>query len=135
MAKPPLLSKSGIIELRREDTEGLPFANVRSASKDAIASVTQLANVAREIIKQVDAEHQKELYDAAAAAEHDCQKAIKAVAVAQERAAEFTDADTQTEQDAAFMNLRVLMEDTVMLAPLAASAAADRADERNIALR
>jgi len=54
---------------------------------------------------------------------------------AQERAAEFTDADTPTEQDAAFMNLRVLMEDTVMLAPLAASAAADRADERNIALR
>lgn len=54
---------------------------------------------------------------------------------ARERAAEFTTADTQAEQDAAFMNLRVLMEDTVMLAPLAASAAADRADERNIAFR
>jgi hypothetical protein len=54
---------------------------------------------------------------------------------AHERAAEFTAADTQAEQDAAFMNLRVLMEDTVMLAPLAAAAAADRAEDRNIALR
>lgn len=54
---------------------------------------------------------------------------------AQERAAEFNGAGTQAEQDAAFMNLRVLMEDTVMLAPLAASAAADRADERDVAQR
>ena len=54
---------------------------------------------------------------------------------ARERAAEFTAADTQAEQDAALMNLRVLMDDTVMLAPLAAEAAIDRADERNIALR
>jgi hypothetical protein len=54
---------------------------------------------------------------------------------ARERAAEFTAADTEAEQDAAFMNLRVLMGDAVMLAPLAAAAAADRADERNIAFR
>lgn len=54
---------------------------------------------------------------------------------AQERAAEFSAADTPAEQDAALMNLRVLMDDTVMLAPLAASAAADRAEERSIALR
>lgn len=54
---------------------------------------------------------------------------------ARERVAEFSAADTPAEQDTALMNLRVLMEDTVMLAPLAASAAADRAGERNIALR
>lgn len=54
---------------------------------------------------------------------------------AQERAEEFATADTQAEQDAAFMNLRVLMDDAVMLAPMAAAAAADRAEERNIALR
>ena len=54
---------------------------------------------------------------------------------ARQRAAEFSAADTRSEQDAALMNLRVLMDDTVMLAPLAASAAADRARERSIALR
>lgn len=54
---------------------------------------------------------------------------------ARERAAEFTDADTQAEQDAALMNMRVLMDDVTMLAPLAAAAAADRAEERNIAQR
>lgn len=54
---------------------------------------------------------------------------------AQERAAEFSAADTQAEQDTAFMNLRVLMDDAVLLAPMAAAAAADRADERNIAFR
>lgn len=54
---------------------------------------------------------------------------------ARQRAAEFSAADTSAEQDTALMNLRVLMEDTVMLAPLAASAAADRAEDRNIALR
>jgi len=54
---------------------------------------------------------------------------------AMERAGEFAAADTQEEQDAAFMNLRVLMDDTVMLAPMAAAAAADRAEERNVAFR
>ena len=54
---------------------------------------------------------------------------------AMERAGEFAAADTQEEQDAAFMNLRVLMDDAAMLAPLAAAAAADRAEERRIAWR
>lgn len=54
---------------------------------------------------------------------------------ANERVAEFSAATTQAQQDAALMNLRVLMDDTVMLAPLAAAAAADRADERNVAFR
>lgn len=54
---------------------------------------------------------------------------------AEERAAEFTAASTQAEQDTAFMNLRVLMDDAVLLAPMAAAAAADRADERNVAFR
>ena len=54
---------------------------------------------------------------------------------ARERAAEFSAADTPAEQDAAIMDLRVLMDDTMMLAPPAAAAAADRADERNIAFR
>ena len=54
---------------------------------------------------------------------------------ARERAAEFSAADTAAEQDAALRNLRVLMDDTMMLAPLAASAAADRAHERNLARR
>lgn len=54
---------------------------------------------------------------------------------AMERAGEFAAADTQEEQDTAFMNLRVLMDDAAMLAPLAAAAAADRAEEREIAFR
>jgi hypothetical protein len=54
---------------------------------------------------------------------------------ARARAAEFNAADTLGERDAAFMNLRVLMDDAAMLAPLAAAAAADRAEEREIAFR
>lgn len=54
---------------------------------------------------------------------------------ARDRAAEFIDADTQGERDAAFMNLRVLMDDTVLLTPVAASAAADRAQQRDVAFR
>ena len=54
---------------------------------------------------------------------------------AMERAGELAAADTQEEQDTAFMNLRVLMDDAAMLAPLAAAAAADRAEEREIAWR
>jgi hypothetical protein len=54
---------------------------------------------------------------------------------AMERAGELAAADTQEEQDTAFMNLRVLMDDAAMLAPLAAAAAADRAEEREIAFR
>lgn len=54
---------------------------------------------------------------------------------AMERAGEVAAADTQGEADTALMNLRVLMDDAVMLAPLAAAAAADRAEERDIAFR
>lgn len=54
---------------------------------------------------------------------------------AMERAGEFAAADTPEEQGAAFMHLRVLMDDTAMLAPLAAAAAADRAEGRDVAFR
>jgi hypothetical protein len=54
---------------------------------------------------------------------------------AMERAGEVAAADSQSEADSALMHLRVLMDDAVMLAPLAAAAAADRAEERNIAQR
>jgi hypothetical protein len=54
---------------------------------------------------------------------------------ARERASELAAADTQSERNAAFMNLRVLMGDALTIAPLAAAAAADRAAERDIALR
>lgn len=54
---------------------------------------------------------------------------------ARERAAEFAVADTQAERDAAFMNLHVLMDDTALLAPLAATAAQEEAEERDVALR
>ena len=46
---------------------------------------------------------------------------------ARERAAEFQSADNQAERDAAFMNLRVLLDDAILIAPMAASAAADLA--------
>jgi hypothetical protein len=52
-----------------------------------------------------------------------------------DRAAEFIAADTQDERDAAFMNLRVLMDDAALIAPLAATAAQDRAEQRDLALR
>lgn len=54
---------------------------------------------------------------------------------ARERAEEFRVADTQEERDAAFMNLRVLLDDTITIAPMAGAAATDRAAERDIALR
>jgi hypothetical protein len=46
---------------------------------------------------------------------------------ARERATQFQEADTQAERDAAFTNLRVLLDDAILIAPMAASAAADRA--------
>ncbi|QGZ94281.1 hypothetical protein [Terricaulis silvestris] len=54
---------------------------------------------------------------------------------ARERAAEFQSADDQAERDAAFMNLRVLLDDAILIAPMAASAAADRAAEQAVAQR
>jgi hypothetical protein len=41
------------------------------------------------------------------------------------RMSEFSDADTDAERTAAFTNLRVLMDDAIQLAPIAASMAAD----------
>lgn len=54
---------------------------------------------------------------------------------ARERAAELQAADTPAERDAAFMNLRVLLDDAILIAPMAASAAADEAAEQDVALR
>jgi hypothetical protein len=54
---------------------------------------------------------------------------------ARERAAELQAADTPAERDTAFMNLRVLLDDAILIAPMAAAAAADRAAEQNVALR
>jgi hypothetical protein len=54
---------------------------------------------------------------------------------ARERAAEFQSADDQAERDAAFMNLRVLLDDAILIAPMAASAAADRAAAQDVAQR
>ena len=51
------------------------------------------------------------------------------------RAEELQAADTSAERDAAFTNLRVLLDDAVLIAPMAASAAADRAQSQQTALR
>jgi len=48
---------------------------------------------------------------------------------ARARATEFIAASNQTERDAAFMNLRVLMDDAALMAPLAATAAQDAAQD------
>jgi hypothetical protein len=54
---------------------------------------------------------------------------------ARERAAELANADTPSERDAALTNLRVLLDDAILIAPMAAAAAADLAAEQNVALR
>jgi hypothetical protein len=54
---------------------------------------------------------------------------------ARARAAELQAADTQAERDAAFTNLRVLLDDAILIAPMAASAAADVAQAREVAAR
>ncbi|MGD9980838.1 MAG: hypothetical protein AB7H66_05425 [Hyphomonadaceae bacterium] len=45
---------------------------------------------------------------------------------ARARAVELREADTPDERETAFTNLRVLLDDAVLIAPMAASAAADR---------
>lgn len=50
-----------------------------------------------------------------------------------ERAAEFRAADTDAERTEAFTNLRVLLDDAILIAPMAASAAADRVSEQAVA--
>mgnify|MGYP006908224611 FL=1 len=54
---------------------------------------------------------------------------------ARARAAELQDADTQAERDAAFMNLCVLLDDAILIAPMAAAAAADAAARQDVAQR
>jgi len=52
---------------------------------------------------------------------------------AQARVAEFQTADTPAERDTAFTELRVLLDDAILIAPMAAGAAADVAAEQEIA--
>ena len=51
------------------------------------------------------------------------------------RITEFEAADTQAERDAAFTNLRVLLDDAILIAPMAAAAAADAAADETAAER
>ena len=51
------------------------------------------------------------------------------------RITEFEAADTQTERDTAFTNLRVLLDDAILIAPMAAAAAADAAASEGVAER
>jgi hypothetical protein len=51
------------------------------------------------------------------------------------RATELQAADTAEEREAAFTNLRVLLDDAILIAPMAAAAAADEAAEQDVALR
>lgn len=54
---------------------------------------------------------------------------------ARERVTELQAADTVAERATAFTNLRVLLDDAILIAPMAASAAADVAQARHVALR
>ena len=54
---------------------------------------------------------------------------------ARERAAEFRAADSEAERAEAFADLHALLDDTILIAPMAASAAADRAAQANVAAR
>jgi hypothetical protein len=52
---------------------------------------------------------------------------------ARERVAEFQAADTPEERAEAFADLRVLLDDAILIAPMAAAAAADRAVAQDVA--
>jgi hypothetical protein len=54
---------------------------------------------------------------------------------ARERLVELHAADSPTERTQAFTNLRVLLDDTILIAPMAAAAAADAAAAGKLALR
>jgi len=54
---------------------------------------------------------------------------------ARERVTELQAADTAAERATAFTNLRVLLDDAILIAPMAASAAADAAQSQEVALR
>jgi hypothetical protein len=49
---------------------------------------------------------------------------------ARERIAELRAADTQAERDTAFTNLRVLLDDAILIAPMAAAEAAERVEQQ-----
>lgn len=71
-----------------------------------------------------------------AAIEQDLPSIFEGIAAdARERVAELQAADTGAEREAALANLRVLLEDAILIAPLAAGAAADMAQTRKVALR
>lgn len=52
---------------------------------------------------------------------------------ARERVSELQAADTPVERDEAFTNLRALLDDAILIAPMAAAAAADRIAEQDVA--
>lgn len=54
---------------------------------------------------------------------------------ARERVTELRQADTQAERDEAFTGLRVLLDDAILIAPMAAAAAADAAAREDVAQR
>ncbi len=54
---------------------------------------------------------------------------------ARERSAALQAADTAEEREAAFVSLRVLLDDAILIAPMAAGAAADLAAEQQMASR
>lgn len=54
---------------------------------------------------------------------------------ARARSTELQAADTAAERETAFTNLRVLLDDAILIAPMAAAAAADRAAEQDVAAR
>lgn len=54
---------------------------------------------------------------------------------ARESASVLEAADTPAERAAAFTELRMLLDDTILIAPMAAAAAADAAAQRNVAAR
>jgi hypothetical protein len=54
---------------------------------------------------------------------------------ARARVVELQAADSPAEREEAFTNLRVLLDDAILIAPMAAAAAADRAAEQDVALR
>lgn len=54
---------------------------------------------------------------------------------ARERSAALQAADTAEEREAAFVSLRVLLDDAILIAPMAAGAAADLVAEQHVASR
>jgi hypothetical protein len=54
---------------------------------------------------------------------------------ARERVSEFRAADTQGEREEAFTGLRVLLDDAILIAPMASAAAADAAAREDVAQR